>query len=193
MHPHRPASPSPPGHSGYPPVSYGYRYPYEDPSIQAVARWWPHHHQSARDYRRRTGIIVLVVVIPIAIPLLCFVGLIFGFASSSSSDPPARYPAAGSNCAPPGFPSYPGAVMTDSHLGSGARQCFVTYTADADTNQLASYYVTQLNQGDWQVINHDTQSGAIRFASRRTPTRQGSVNFQRSGSHQTTITVTVDR
>ena len=82
--------------------------------------------------------------------------------------------------------------MTDSHRGSGGRQCFITYTASTGTDQLASYYVTQLNQGDWQVAGHDTQSATIRFAGRRTPNRQGYVNFYPTGSHQTTITVTID-
>ncbi|MEA2645336.1 MAG: hypothetical protein QOE92_419, partial [Chloroflexota bacterium] len=88
------------------------------------------------------------------------------------------------------FPIYQGARETGFHtfVGTGGTTNDATWEVNTPVSQVKSFYLTELNKGDWKVLSTDPDTGDIYFNRRSNPAEQGQLRLLAVGS-TTTIQV----
>jgi hypothetical protein len=93
-------------------------------------------------------------------------------------------------CLPPDFPAYPGTFISgeSTHFGTNVApgdsvSCQVTFQSNDNISTVTSFYVRQLDTGDWTIASSDPATGEIRIRRKSRPATVGTVNLIGRGQH----------
>ena len=90
-------------------------------------------------------------------------------------------------CLPSDFPSYQGATTTGLHVygGTEGSSCDMVFDSPDSASQVADFYTSGLDQGDWQTVTVSAADGTITFQRRSDSGVHGQLRIFGRGVHST--------
>jgi hypothetical protein len=92
-----------------------------------------------------------------------------------------RFMHGGYSCLPSDFQTYPGSTFAgetyDLNAPTPGNSCQMMFDSSQSPDAVYTYYTSNLNTGEWQVVSSDPTSRHIAFRSTRKPKTSGTVDI----------------